>query len=101
MEKILLIVNWILYSLLFGTFFLKVTDNKCRNLSRKIAYFLLMIYCLFFSVTLFKSAFIFEAKDIVIRIGIYQTTFNLLVLFFMITKVLEDKLFKRKKIKKN
>lgn len=93
METIYLKINWILYGLLFGAFFVKFTDNKVRKFSRKIAYGSLMIYCLFFSVMLFKSAYIFEPEDVVIKIGIYQTTFNLLILAFMITKVVDDEIF--------
>ena len=93
MEKMFLIINWILYSLLFGAFFVKFTDRKVRSQFRKIAYGLLMLFSLFFAVTLFKSAFMFEPSEVKIKIGIYQTTFNLLILFFMASKVLDDKMF--------
>lgn len=95
MEKMFLIINWILYSLLFGAFFIKFTDKKVRRRFRKIAYGMLMLYCLFLAVTLFKSAFIFESHQIKIKIGIYQTIFNLLILFFMSTKVIDDNIFQK------
>lgn len=94
MEKILLITNWIVYGLLFGTFFLKLTDNKERGFDRKVIYGLLMLYCLFMSVILFKNMAHVGEYIIVIKIGLYQTIFNILILYFMITKIKYDKIFK-------
>ena len=95
MEKMFLITNWFLYSLLFGAFFIKFTDKKARNRLRKIAYGVLMLYCLFFALTLFKSAFMFEPSEVKVKIGIYQTIFNSLIVFFMCTKIVDDNLFKK------
>lgn len=94
MEKYL-IINWILYALLFGGFFIKFTDELPRKRSRKIMYGVLMLYCLFFSVLLFKEAF--TEHKIYVKIGIYQTTFNFLILCLLSTKVIDDVIFKNKK----
>jgi hypothetical protein len=96
MDKMLLVINWILYGMLFAAFFIKYTDQKSRNFARKIVYGLLMLYCLFFSVTLFKSAFMIDGESR-IKIGVYQTIFNFMILIFMCTKVIDDNLFKKLK----
>jgi hypothetical protein len=96
MEKTILIINWIIYGMLFGTFFIKFTDDKERVFLRKIAYGLLMLCSLFLSVTLFKQVFIIETKP-QIGFNVLETIYNALILFFMWTKVKEDKLFKIKK----
>lgn len=90
----MLIANWLIYGGLFGTFFIKLTDEKERLFSRKIAYGLLMLCALFFSVTLFKEAFLSKGKPI-INFNIVETIFNAFVLFLMWTKVKEDKYFKK------
>lgn len=91
----MLIVNWLIYGGLFGTFLIKLTDEKERLFSRKIAYGLLMLCALFFSVVLFKEAFMHKGKPI-INFNIVETIFSALILFLMWTKVKEDKYFKRK-----
>ena len=96
MDKMILIINWIIYGGLFGTFFIKLTDQKERDFCRKLAYFLLMFCSLFFSVTLFKQSFIFDNNSNFIKINIVETIFSALILFLMWTKVKEDKFFKRK-----
>ena len=98
MEKMILIFNSIIYGGLFFTFFIKLTDEKERDFSRKIAYGLLMLCTLFFSVTLFKESFVFEGKQ-QIKFNLIETIFNGLILFFMWTKVKEDKLFDKLKKK--
>ena len=98
MEKMILIFNSIIYGGLFFTFFIKLTDEKERDFSRKIAYGLLMLCTLFFSVTLFKESFVFEGKP-QIKFNLIETIFNGLILFFMWTKVKEDKLFDKLKKK--
>jgi hypothetical protein len=95
MEKMLLVSNWIIFGLLFASFFLKLTDKKERDSDRKIIYGLLMLYTLFISVILFKNTFNFGENVVQINIGFYQTFFNLLILFFMATKIRYDKLFKK------
>lgn len=92
----MLITNWLIYGGLFGTFFLKLTDQKDRDLVRKIAYFLLMCYALYMSVTFFKFSFVYENSK-VIKINIYETVFNSLILFLMWTKVKSDNFFNSKK----
>ena len=92
MDKMILIINCIIYGGLFFTFFLKLTDEKERDFARKIAYGLLMLCTLFFSVTLFKESFVFEGKP-QIKFNLIETIFNGLILFFMWTKVKEDKMF--------
>lgn len=91
----MLIVNWIIYGGLFGTFLIKLTDEKERLFCRKIAYGLLMLCALFFSVTLFKEAFLSNGKP-AINFNIVETIFSALILLLMWTKVKEDKFFKRK-----
>ena len=95
MDKMILIINWIIYGGLFGTFFIKLTDQKERDFCRKLAYFLLMFCSLFFSVTLFKQSFVFDNNSNFIRINIVETIFSALILFLMCTKVKEDKFFKK------
>ena len=92
MDKMILIFNCIIYGGLFFTFFLKLTDEKERDFARKIAYGLLMLCTLFFSVTLFKESFVFEGNP-QIKFNLIETIFNGLILFFMWTKVKEDKMF--------
>ena len=98
MDKMILIINCIIYGGLFFTFFLKLTDEKERDFARKIAYGLLMLCTLFFSVTLFKESFVFEVKP-QIKFNLIETIFNGLILFFMWTKVKEDKMFSNLKKK--
>jgi uncharacterized protein with PQ loop repeat len=94
----ILIINWIIYGGLFFTFFIKLTDEKERDFARKIAYGLLMLCTLFFSVALFKESFVFEGKP-QIKFNLIETIFNGLILFFMWTKVKEDKMFSNLKKK--
>ena len=94
----ILIINWIIYGGLFFTFFIKLTDEKERDFARKIAYGLLMLCTLFFSVTLFKELFVFEGNP-QIKFNLIETIFNGLILFFMWTKVKEDKMFSNLKKK--
>lgn len=96
MEQMILISNWLIYGGLFGTFFIKLTDEKERGKARKIAYFLLMCCTLFMSVSLFKVSFIYGYNIKSFNINIYETILNLLMLFLMWTKVKEDKFFNRK-----
>ena len=98
MDKMILIFNCIIYGGLFFTFFLKLTDEKERDFARKIAYGLLMLCTLFFSVTLFKESFVFEGNP-QIKFNLIETIFNGLILFFMWTKVKEDKMFSNLKKK--
>ena len=98
MDKMILIINCIIYGGLFFTFFLKLTDEKERDFARKIAYGLLMLCTLFFAVTLFKESFVFEGKP-QIKFNLIETIFNGLILFFMWTKVKEDKMFSNLKKK--
>ena len=97
MEKMTLICNWIIFSLLFMTFVLKLTDEKERDIHRKVAYFLLTITSLFLAVWTFKNAFIFEKPSF--KISNIEMIFNILILFFMWTKVKEDKFFSNLKKK--
>ena len=98
MDKMILIINCIIYVGLFFTFFLKLTDEKELDFARKIAYGLLMLCTLFFSVTLFKESFVFEGNP-QIKFNLIETIFNGLILFFMWTKVKEDKMFSNLKKK--
>lgn len=98
MDKMILIFNWIIYGGLFFTFFIKLTDKKERDFSRRIAYGLLLLCTLFFSVTLFKESFVYSGKP-QINFNIIETIFNALILFFMWTKVKEDKMFSNLKKK--
>ena len=91
MEKTMLICNWIIFSLLFLTFVIKLTDNKERDVYRKVAYFLLTITTLFLSVWTFKNAFVFDKVEF--RVSNIEMIFNILILYFMWTKVKEDKFF--------
>ena len=91
MEKTMLICNWIIFSLLFLTFVLKLTDEKERDVYRKVAYFLLTITTLFLSVWTFKNAFVFDKVEF--RVSNIEMIFNILILYFMWTKVKEDKFF--------
>jgi uncharacterized membrane protein YozB (DUF420 family) len=91
METMILIINWLVYGGLFGTFFIKFTDQKERDKYRRFAYFALMLCSLFLSVFLFKQAFL--AEKIQVKLNILETIFNAFLLFFMWTKVKEDKLF--------
>ena len=93
----MLICNWIIFSLLFLTFVIKLTDNKERDVYRKVAYFLLTITTLFLSVWTFKNAFIFEKVEF--RVSNIEMIFNILILYFMWTKVKEDKFFSNLKKK--
>jgi hypothetical protein len=93
MEKMILIINCIIYGGLFFTFFIKFTDEKERDNYRKLAYLLLMLCTLFFSVSLFKESFVYDGKP-QMKINYLETVFNGLILFFMWTKVKEDKMFK-------
>lgn len=95
----ILIFNSIIYGGLFFTFFIKLTDEKERDFSRKIAYGLLMLCTLFFSVTLFKESFVYDQYKPQIKFNLIETIFNGLILFFMWTKVKEDKLFDKLKKK--
>ena len=92
MDKMILIINWIIYGGLFFTFFIKLTDEKEHDITRKNANGLLMHCTLFFSVTLFKESFVFEGNP-QIKFNLIETIFNGLILFFMWTKVREDKMF--------
>ena len=91
MEKMTLICNCIIFSLLFLTFVLKLTDEKERDVYRKVAYFLLTITTLFLSVWTFKNAFVFDKVEF--RVSNIEMIFNILILYFMWTKVKEDKFF--------
>ena len=93
----MLICNCIIFSLLFLTFVIKLTDNKERDVYRKVAYFLLTITTLFLSVWTFKNAFIFEKVEF--RVSNIEMIFNILILYFMWTKVKEDKFFSNLKKK--
>ena len=97
MEKTMLICNWIIFSLLFLTFVIKLTDNKERDVYRKVAYFLLTITTLFLAVWTFKNAFVFDKANF--KINNIEMIFNILILFFMWTKVKEDKMFSNLKKK--
>ena len=98
MDKMILIFNWIIYGGLFFTFFIKLTDEKERDFSRRIAYGLLLLCTLFFSVTLFKESFVYSGKP-QINFNIIETIFNALILFFMWAKVKEDEIFSNLKKK--
>ena len=97
MEKTMLICNWIIFSLLFLTFVIKLTDNKERDVYRKVAYFLLTITTLFLAVWTFKNAFVFDKVNF--KISNIEMIFNILILFFMWTKVKEDRFFNNLKKK--
>lgn len=97
MEKTMLICNWIIFSLLFLTFVIKLTDDKERDVYRKLAYFLLTITTLFLAVWTFKNAFIFDKVEF--RVSNIEMIFNILILYFMWTKVKEDKFFSNLKKK--
>ena len=97
MEKTMLICNWIIFSLLFLTFVIKLTDNKERDVYRKVAYFLLTITTLFLAVWTFKNAFVFDKVEF--RVSNIEMIFNILILYFMWTKVKEDKFFSNLKKK--
>ena len=97
MEKTMLICNCIIFSLLFLTFVIKITDEKERDIYRKVAYFLLTITTLFLAVWTFKNAFIFDKVNF--KISNIEMIFNILILFFMWTKVKEDKFFSNLKKK--
>lgn len=99
MDKMILIINWIIYGGLFFTFFIKITDDKERDFCRKLAYGLLMLCTLFLSVTLFKESFVYNQFKPQIKFNFYETIFNGLILFFMWTKVKEDKMFSNLKKK--
>lgn len=98
MEKMILITNWIIYGGLFFTFFIKLTDEKERDNSRRVAYGLLLLCTLFLSVILFKESFVYEGKPH-IKFNLLETIFNGLILFLMCTKVKEDKVFDKLKNK--
>ena len=93
----MLIINCIIFSLLFLTFVIKLTDNKERDVYRKVAYFLLTITTLFLAVWTFKNAFVFEKVNF--KISNIEMIFNILILFFMWTKVKEDRFFNNLKKK--
>lgn len=93
----MLIINWLIFSLLFLTFVIKLTDSKERDIYRKVAYFLLTLSTLFLSVWTFKNAFVFD--KIQFKISEVEMLFNILILFFMWTKVKEDKMFSNLKKK--
>ena len=97
MEKTMLICNCIIFSLLFLTFVIKLTDEKERDIYRKVAYFLLTITTLFLAVWTFKNAFVFEKP--IFKISNIEMIFNILILFFMWTKVKEDRFFNNLKKK--
>ena len=97
MEKTMLIINCIIFSLLFLTFVIKLTDEKERDIYRKVAYFLLTIITLFLAVWTFKNAFVFDKVNF--KISNIEMIFNILILFFMWTKVKEDRFFNNLKKK--
>lgn len=96
----ILIINWIIFGALFFAFFIKTTDQKERRIFRKTAYIVLTFFSLFMSVSLFKHAFIYEAKQKILHVSIVETLFNFLILFLMITKIQDDKIFNYLKKKK-
>jgi hypothetical protein len=100
MEKMILIINWIVFGCLFFAFFIKTTDQKERSICRKSAYIILTFFSLFMSVSFFKHAFIYNDEKNVLDINAIETIFNVLILFLMITKVKEDKIFNKLKKKK-
>jgi hypothetical protein len=93
----MLIFNSIIFTLLFITFVIKLTDEKERDIYRKVAYFSLTITTLFLAVWTFKNAFIFD--KVIFEVSNIEMLFNLLILFFMWTKVKEDKFFSNLKKK--
>ena len=93
----MLICNCIIFSLLFLTFVIKLTDEKERDIYRKVAYFLLTITTLFLAVWTFKNAFVFDKVNF--KISNIEMIFNILILFFMWTKVKEDRFFNNLKKK--
>lgn len=90
----MLIVNWLIYGGLFATFLIKLTDQKERDFIRKLSYGLLMLCSLFFSVILFKEAFIINEKPI-INFNFVETVFNFLILLLMWSKVKYDRFFQK------
>lgn len=93
MEKLILIINWLVFGGLFFSFFLKISDKKERSKCRRITYTLLMLWSLFMSVFLFKLVFIYEEIKINENLSLFETIFNALVLLLMVTKVKDDKAF--------
>lgn len=100
MEQIFLIINWLTYGLLFGTFFIKLTDDKIRDIFRKIAYLALTLWSLYMAVLLFKICFILPYTPGSFLLNTYQTITNMFFLWLMWTKVKEDKLFTKTTQKK-
>ena len=93
MEKLILIINWLVYSGLFFTFFLKISDKKERTKFKDLIYFVLMLWSLFMSVFMFKTVFIFDKVSFNKGIVFFETIFNFLVLLMMLCNVKEDKIF--------
>jgi|GEM_PF-4573613 len=93
--EILIIINCILYSLLFLVFLIRITDENERNLYEKIIYFFIIVYSLFMGGYTFKSVFIYEKTTIAFSIS--GTIFKTLIVLLMLIKIKEDILFKNKK----
>lgn len=93
--EILIIINCILYSLLFLVFLIRITDENERNLYEKIIYFFIIVYSLFMGVYIFKNVFIYEKTTLVFSIS--GTIFKTLIVLLMLIKIKEDILFKNKK----
>lgn len=91
--KAITIINWIIYGLLFFAFFIKATDDKERGFCRKASYIALTFFCLFMSVVLFKDAFSFEHLVFNMKVRLFETVFNFLILVLMYSKIKEDKIF--------
>lgn len=99
MEKIILVANWLTYGLLFFAFFIKSTDNRERDVLRKTVYISLCFWTLFMSVYMFKMAFFHAELKAYRQLSFFQTIFNLLVLVLMCSKIKDDKIFIKKKVK--
>lgn len=81
------------YFFLFFSFFLKITDEKKRDLPRHLALILIMFYTLFMSSYLFRHIYI-TPEILVSRHYLYESITNTFFLILVFTNVRKDIFFK-------
>lgn len=91
----------VIYFCIFFSFFLKVTDEKKRDLPRHLALIATMLYTLFMSAYLFRHVYITH-EIVVTRHYYYESITNTFFLLVTLTSVRKDVFFKSyKKIKED
>ena len=96
MKNLSLIINIVSYLLLFAVLFIKVTDSNKRTLCQKIIVFTAMMWSLFLTIYLTETYLYNLDKPLNVRLNIYEIITKILITAYLITKIKDDKIFKKK-----